>query len=53
MATGEFLVEYLTHEGSTTPIQKIFPSQTEALAFAESIGNCYLFSYMLDGHEEE
>jgi len=51
MAIGEFLVEYLTHEGSTTPVQRIFPTQQEALIFAESIGNCYLSSYMLDGHE--
>ena len=51
MAVGEFLVEYLSHEGSTTPLQRIFPSQQEAVAFAQSIGNLYLSSYMLDGHE--
>ena len=51
MAVGEILVEYLSSEGSTTPLQRIFPNAAEAGAFAESLGNLYLFSYTLDGHE--
>lgn len=51
MAVGEVLVEYLSSEGSTTPLQRIFPNASEAGAFAESLGNLYLFSYTLDGHE--
>lgn len=51
MSTGEYLVEYLTSESSTTPIQKVFPSQQEGVLFAESIGNLYLSGYVLDGHE--
>ena len=48
---GEILVEYLSSEGSTIPLQRIFPNASEAGAFAESLGNLYLFSYTLDGHE--
>tara|TARA_Y100000004_G_scaffold28777_1_gene29603 strand:- start:1011 stop:1187 length:177 start_codon:yes stop_codon:yes gene_type:complete len=51
MAVGEVLVEYLAHEGSTTPLQRIFPDEKSALAYADSIGNLYLSSYILDGHE--
>tara|TARA_Y100000287_G_C14075318_1_gene282833 strand:+ start:256 stop:432 length:177 start_codon:yes stop_codon:yes gene_type:complete len=51
MAVGEFLVEYLSHEGSTTPLQRIFPDEASGLAYADSIGNLFLSGYILDGNE--